>query len=66
MGRVTGFGEGLFSAEELAVQSKADAARFVGKIVTYVEGAVGTGLGVRPAAVVGGQEPERTNIFLQA
>jgi hypothetical protein len=47
-------------------KDKGAAAWFVGRIVTYVEGAVGAMLGVRPAAVVAGQEPERTNAFLQA
>ena len=67
--RATGFGEGLFRGKELsaaALKDKKAKEAYLRKLIAAVEEALGETLGVRPGKVVCGEEPEQTNLLLQA
>ena len=64
----TGFGTGLFQAEELdskAVTEKDAKINFLVKLVQLTELVVGEEIDVKPTKIIAGHEPEKTNIFLQ-
>jgi TRAF3-interacting protein 1 len=64
----TGFGEGLFSGDELdakAIKDKDAKTNFLEKLIALVQMAAGEEIPVKSSKVVAGQEPEATNIFLQ-
>jgi len=65
----TGFGVGLYDEEELNAKSitERDAKiNFLSKLVALLELMLEEKIDVKPAKVVAGLEPERTNIMLQA
>lgn len=65
----TGFGEGLYSAEELdsaAITDRAAKMNYLDKIFTLVGICIESALNVQSAKVVAGLEPENTNTFLLA
>ena len=67
--RATGFAEGLFRGNELSAAALKDGkAReaYLSKLVCAIEEALGETLGVRPEMMLRGEEPEQTNLFLQA
>ena len=69
MTRVTGFAEGLFEGDELssgAIKGKPAKEAWLEKILEEVEEATGDPLFTQPSKMVCGQEPEQTNLFLQA
>lgn len=64
----TGFGEGLYTAEELdakSIKDKEGKIMFLDKLITLVQAAAGEEIPVKSSKVVAGHEPEATNIFLQ-
>jgi len=64
----TGFGEGLFNDQELDAKSITDKEGkmlFLSKLVSLVELCIEEEIDVKPAKVVAGHEPEKTNILLQ-
>ena len=66
--KATGFGEGLYSEEELdakAIKDKEGKINFLEKLIALVQLAAGEEIPVRPTKIVAGQEAEQTNIFLQ-
>lgn len=66
--QATGFGEGLYSEEELdakSIKDKDGKVNFLEKLIALVQLAAGEELPVKSSKVVAGQEPEATNIFLQ-
>ena len=66
--QATGFGEGLYSGDELdsgAIKGKAGKVGYLEKIITCVGICLGTPIDVRPSKIVAGLEPECTNAFLQ-
>ena len=65
----TGFGNGLYSGDELDAKSiteKDAKINFLVKLIQLTELVVGEELDVKPTKVVAGHEPEKTNLFLQA
>ncbi|XP_052805204.1 TRAF3-interacting protein 1-like isoform X3 [Mya arenaria] len=67
--KTTGVMKGLFSDSELNsenVKDKDSKIAFLQKAIDFVSHASGKSLPVKPAKVVAGHEPERTNEFLQA
>lgn len=65
----TGFGTGLYSAEELDAKSiteKDAKINFLVKLIQLTELVVGDEMDVKPTKIVAGHEPEKTNLFLQA
>ncbi|XP_063256065.1 TRAF3-interacting protein 1 isoform X2 [Prinia subflava] len=67
--RVTGFLKGLYTDFELKsdnVKDKDSKINFLQKAINAVVMVTGEPLSVKPARVVAGQEPEKTNEFLQA
>ncbi|KAL4228368.1 TRAF3-interacting protein 1 [Mactra antiquata] len=67
--KTTGVMEGLFTEAEMNsenVKDKDSKIAFLQKAIDYVAAASGKQLGVKPAKVVAGHEPEKTNEFLQA
>ncbi|GBG59139.1 hypothetical protein CBR_g32156 [Chara braunii] len=66
--RQTGFGEGLFTPEELNsanVKDKEGKVRFLNKIINCVGIALSSHVPARPLKIVAGLEAENTNTFLQ-
>ena len=66
--QATGFGEGLYSEEELnakEIKDKDGKVNFLDKLVALVQVAAGEEIPVKSTKIVAGQEPEATNIFLQ-
>ena len=64
----TGFGEGLYSDEELdakAIKDKEGKINFLDKLITLVQLAAGEEIPVKSTKIVAGHEAEQTNIFLQ-
>lgn len=64
----TGFGNGLFTGGELDAKSIADKeakVQYLTKMISLVELVIGDEIDVRPAKIVAGQEPDKTNSFLQ-
>jgi len=65
----TGFGNGLYSGDELDAKSiteKDAKINFLVKLIQLTELVIGEELDVKPTKVVAGHEPEKTNLFLQA
>jgi len=65
----TGFGTGLYNAEELDAKSiteKDAKINFLVKLIQLTELVVGEEIDVKPTKIVAGHEPEKTNLFLQA
>ena len=65
----TNFGNGLLAADEVdgkAITEKQAKANFLMKIIQLTELVVGEELDVKPGKIIAGQEPEKTNAFLQA
>lgn len=66
----TGFMDGLYDGDEVDAQKvnndKDAKVAFLQKAIDIVQMATGEPLAVKPAKVVAGQEPNRTNEFLQA
>jgi TRAF3-interacting protein 1 len=66
--QATGFGDGLYSEEELnakEIKDKEGKVNFLDKLVALVQFAAGEEIPVKSSKIVAGQEPEATNIFLQ-
>lgn len=64
----TGFGDGLYTAEELDAKSIADKEGkilFLEKMIALVQAAAGEEIPVKSSKIVAGHEAEATNIFLQ-
>lgn len=64
----TGFGEGLYSGDELdakAIKDKDQKINFLEKLIALVQMAAGEEIPIKSSKIVAGQEPEATNIFLQ-
>lgn len=64
----TGFGSGLFQGEELnskAFEDKDSKLGFLVKLITLTEMAAGEKIDVKPSMVLAGQQPDKTNLFLQ-
>jgi TRAF3-interacting protein 1 len=64
----TGFGNGLYSGPELdgkAIADKDGKISYLTKMITLTELVIGEEIDVRPAKIVAGQEPEKTNYLLQ-
>jgi len=69
MTSTTGFGEGLFSGDELdsgAIAEKTAKIAYLEKIFSFVGICKGSALDIRAQKVVAGLEPENTNVFLLA
>lgn len=67
--RETGFLQGLFSAEELnheTIKDRDSKIAFLQKVIDAVKVITGTNLTVRPAKIIAGHEPSKTNELLQA
>ncbi|BFZ22681.1 hypothetical protein BsWGS_25720 [Bradybaena similaris] len=67
--KTTGFMQGLFTEAEMNsenVKDKDAKIAFLQKAIDMVSAVTGKALSVRPAKIVAGHEPERTNEFLQA
>ena len=66
--QATGFGEGLYSEEELnakEIKDKDGKVNFLEKLIALVQMAAGEEIPVKSSKIVAGQDPEATNIFLQ-
>eukprot|EP00741_Cyanophora_paradoxa_P006117 tig00000944_g5932.t1 len=66
--RVTGFAEGLYTADELDSQNIKDKdakVNYLNKIIDCVGIALGQNVPAKPLKIVAGLEPEATNSFLQ-
>uniref|UniRef100_A0A7S3JDP4 TRAF3-interacting protein 1 n=1 Tax=Euplotes harpa TaxID=151035 RepID=A0A7S3JDP4_9SPIT len=66
--QATGFGDGLYSEEELdakSIKDKDGKVNFLDKLIALVQMAAGEEIDVKSSKIVAGQEPEATNIFLQ-
>ena len=63
----SGYLSGLYSDEEIAEAGSAKETKvaFLDKAVVAVELASGSAVDLKPSKVVAGQEPEKTNLFLQ-
>lgn len=64
----TGFGEGLFQGEELnskSFEDKDSKLNFLVKLITLTEMIVGEKIDIKPSMVLAGQQPDRTNFWLQ-
>lgn len=64
----TGFGEGLYSEEELdakSIKDKDSKINFLEKLIALVQMAAGEEIPVKSTKIVAGQEAEQTNVFLQ-
>ena len=67
--RTCGFAEGLYDENESQsskIKDKESKLAYLNKIMSVVELTLGITLEMRPAKVVAGMEPEKTNQFLQA
>ena len=67
--KTCGFADGLYDENEQQsskIKDKESKLAYLAKIVSVVELTLGTTLDMRPAKVVAGMEPEKTNQFLQA
>ena len=67
--RTCGFADGLYDENEQnssKIKDKESKLAYLAKIASVVELTLGTTLDMRPAKVVAGMEPEKTNQFLQA
>ena len=67
--RTCGFADGLYDENEQnssKIKDKESKLAYLAKIASVVELTLGTTLDMRPAKVVAGMEPEKTNGFLQA
>jgi len=65
----TGFGNGLYDESELDAKSitERDAKiNFLSKVIALVELMNGEKIDVKPAKIVAGHEPEKTNAMLQS
>lgn len=66
--QATGFGDGLYTEDELnakEIKDKEAKVSFLDKLVALVQYAAGEEIPVKSSKIVAGQEPEATNIFLQ-
>ena len=64
----TNFGQGLYNEGELdakAITDKDGKMNFLSKLITLVELCIGEEIDVKPAKIVAGHEPEKTNLLLQ-
>ena len=64
----TGFGDGLFQGDELNSKSFEDRnskLQFLVKIITLTEMIIQEKIDIKPNLVLAGQEPEKTNLWLQ-
>ena len=64
----TGFGTGLYEGPELdskGITEKEAKINFLVKMIRLTELVVGEEIDVKPGKIVAGQEPEKTNNFLQ-
>jgi len=67
--RETGFFHGLYNEVENKsenVKDKEGKIKFLEKVIDCVSFAIGDQLGAKPSKIVAGQEPQKTNEFLQA
>lgn len=65
----TGFAQGLYEEQELdskLMNERDQKVNFLGKMVALVEFMTNEKLDVKPAKIVAGLEPEKTNEFLQS
>ena len=63
----TGFGNGLYDEAELdakSINERDQKINFLAKMVGVVELMIGEKIDVKPAKIVAGLEPEKTNAFL--
>ncbi len=66
--QVTGFGDGLYNEAELDAKSITERdpkINFLAKLIALVELMLNEKMDVKPAKVVAGLEPDKTNFFLQ-
>ena len=66
--KATGFGEGIYSEDEMDsknVKDKASKVAYLEKILKHVGATLNTFVDARPAKIVAGLEPENTSTFLQ-
>jgi TRAF3-interacting protein 1 len=64
----TGFGDGLFSGEELnskGFEDKDSKLAWLNKLIALVELIMEQKVDLKPSMVLAGQQPEKTNLFLQ-
>lgn len=64
----TGFANGLFTEPELDSKANHDKdakINILAKMITITEMIIGEKLEVKPSKIVAGQEPDKTNLFLQ-
>ncbi|KAL8599770.1 hypothetical protein ACOMHN_040480 [Nucella lapillus] len=67
--KTTGFMKGLYADSEMSsdnVKEKEAKIAFLQKAIDMVSAVLGQGVSAKPAKIVAGHEPERTNAFLQA
>ena len=65
----TNFPKGLFTADEcksFSIWNKKSKIVFLQKLIDHVSSTLGISINCNPSRVVAGQEPEKTNIFLQS
>jgi TRAF3-interacting protein 1 len=66
--QATGFANGLMSEQEWDSKANHDKdakLNILAKMITLTEMVIGEKIDVKPAKIVAGQEPEKTNLFLQ-
>jgi TRAF3-interacting protein 1 len=64
----TGFGQGMFEGDDLnskSFEDKDSKLAFLVKIITLCEMVVGEKIDIKPSMVLAGQQPEKTNLWLQ-
>lgn len=64
----TGYGTGLFEGEELnskSFEDKESKLAWLVKVITLAEMMNGEQIDIKPSMVLAGQQPEKTNLFLQ-
>lgn len=64
----TNFGNGLFQGDELnskSFDSKESKLGWLIKVITLTEMIIGEKLDIKPSMVLAGQQPEKTNFWLQ-
>ena len=64
----TGYGNGLFEGEDLnskSFEDKESKLAWLVKIITLAEMMNGEQIDIKPSMVLAGQQPEKTNLFLQ-
>jgi len=63
----TGWGQGLFTGDELnskSFEDKESKLGFLVKIITLTEMMLGEKMDLKPSMVLAGQQPDRTNLWL--